>query len=161
MNQEIISKELLDEIAEKIDTVYSFVMQSYDSYSKPKDYGSEEKFTMTEIHTLSLIADNPGIVLTDAAKMWNRTLSAASQNVSKLVKKGLVKKKKEKGNNKEVHLYATDKGRKLSKMHKEYDRKQMETFCEEILKHHTPDEVRTVYEVIKTVTSLYREEKLK
>ena len=78
---------------------------------------------MAEIHTLSLIADNPGISVSGVSKMWNRTLSAASQNINKLVKKNLVEKRKEKGNNKTIHLYVTDEGKKLSDMHKAYDKK--------------------------------------
>lgn len=76
-----------------MERVYTFVSDCNDLYSAAKDYGNGDKMNMAEIHTLSLIADNPGISVSGVSKMWNRTLSAASQNINKLAKKNLIKKK--------------------------------------------------------------------
>ncbi|MCD7722336.1 MAG: MarR family winged helix-turn-helix transcriptional regulator [Clostridiales bacterium] len=150
-----MDKELLNEVEESMEIFYALVMESYDDYSKSRDYGNGQFMPMAEIHTLSLIAENGGILVSDVAKMWNRTLSAASQNVNKLVKKGLVKKVKEPGNNKAVHLYATEKGCELSKMHREYDDKSMSKVASVLLQRHTIDELRTAVSVLKTGLDLY------
>ena len=119
-------------------------------YSAARDYGNGDKMNMAQIHTLSLIADNPGISVSGVSKMWNRTLSAASQNINKLVKKNLIEKKKENGNHKTIHLYVTESGQKLSDMHKAYDRKELTKVAEVLLKTHTMDELKTALKVIET-----------
>lgn len=83
----------LKSLTEGMERVYTFVSDCNDLYSAAKDYGNGDKMNMAEIHTLSLISDNPGISVSGVSKMWNRTLSAASQNINKLAKKNLIKKK--------------------------------------------------------------------
>ena len=109
-----------------MDDVYRFVMCSMDNYNTVHDYGTGEMLNMVEIHTLSMIAEQPGLRVTDIAKLWNRTLGAASKNVSKLCAKGLVEKKKLPGNDKTIHLYPTDKGLEIAALHHRYDRRQIE-----------------------------------
>ncbi len=150
-----ITEDLLNEAVKEMDVVYAFVMESYDNYSQARDYGNGQKMTMVEIHTLSLIANHPGIVITDVAQMWDRTLSAASQNVNKLVKKGLVTKVKEDGNNKSVHLYATDEGKLLSEKHENYDKQQIAETAKKLLEKHTYEELKTTANVLRTGIELY------
>ena len=139
--------------------VYTFVSDSYDMYSAARDYGNGDKMNMAQIHTLSLIADNPGISVSGVSKMWNRTLSAASQNINKLVKKNLIEKKKENGNHKTIHLYVTESGQKLSDMHKAYDRKELTKVAEVLLKTHTMDELKTALKVIETGITILEKNK--
>ncbi len=139
-----------DFIAESMERVYTFVCESYELYSVPRDYGSGDKMTMAEIHTLSLIADNPGICVSGVSKMWNRTVSAASQNINKLVKKKLIVKKKEPGDRKTVHLYVTEHGQHLSDLHKAYDRKGLSETVQILLQTHTMDELKTALRVIES-----------
>lgn len=153
-----MDKEFLKEIEESMDIFYTIVMESYDDYSKSRDYGNGQKMPMAEIHTLSLIADNPGMLVSDVAKMWNRTISNASQNVNKLVKKGLVKKIKEKGNAKAIHLYATEHGKELDKMHKKYDDERITGAAEILLQCHSIEEIRTAVGVLKTGLNIYKKE---
>ena len=150
----------LKSLTEGMERVYTFVSDYNDLYSAAKDYGNGDKMNMAEIHTLSLIADNPGISVSGVSKMWNRTLSAASQNINKLAKKNLIKKKKENGNNKTIHLYVTENGQKLSDMHKAYDRKELSKVTEALLKIHTLDDLKTALNVIETGISLIEKSKL-
>lgn len=145
-----MNKNDLKLLTESMEHVYTFVSDSYDMYSAARDYGNGDKMNMAQIHTLSLIADNPGISVSGVSKMWNRTLSAASQNINKLVKKNLIEKKKENGNHKTIHLYVTESGQKLSDMHKAYDRKELTKVAEVLLKTHTMDELKTALKVIET-----------
>lgn len=145
-----MNKNDLKLLTESMEHVYTFVSDSYDMYSAARDYGNGDKMNMAQIHTLSLIADNPGISVSGVSKMWNRTLSAASQNINKLVKKNLIEKKKENGNHKTIHLYVTESGQKLSDMHKAYDQKELTKVAEVLLKTHTMDELKTALKVIET-----------
>lgn len=150
----------LKSLTEGMERVYTFVSDCNDLYSAAKDYGNGDKMNMAEIHTLSLIADNPGISVSGVSKMWNRTLSAASQNINKLAKKNLIKKKKENGNNKTIHLYVTENGQKLSDMHKAYDREELSKVTEALLKIHTLDDLKTALNVIETGIALVEKSKL-
>lgn len=154
-----MNKNDLKLLTESMEHVYTFVSDSYDMYSAARDYGNGDKMNMAQIHTLSLIADNPGISVSGVSKMWNRTLSAASQNINKLVKKKLIEKRKEEGNQKTVHLYVTESGQKLSDMHKAYDRKELTKVAEVLLKMHTLDELKTALKVIETGITLVEKNK--
>lgn len=154
-----MNKNDLKLLTESMEHVYTFVSDSYDMYSAARDYGNGDKMNMAQIHTLSLIADNPGISVSGVSKMWNRTLSAASQNINKLVKKKLIEKRKEEGNQKTVHLYVTESGQKLSDMHKAYDRKELTKVAEVLLKTHTMDELKTALKVIETGITLVEKNK--
>lgn len=154
-----MNKNDLKLLTESMEHVYTFVSDSYDMYSAARDYGNGDKMNMAQIHTLSLIADNPGISVSGVSKMWNRTLSAASQNINKLVKKNLIEKKKENGNHKTIHLYVTESGQKLSDMHKAYDRKELTKVAEVLLKTHTMDELETALKVIETGITILEKNK--
>lgn len=154
-----MNKNDLKLLTESMEHVYTFVSDSYDMYSAARDYGNGDKMNMAQIHTLSLIADNPGISVSGVSKMWNRTLSAASQNINKLVKKKLIEKRKEEGNQKTVHLYVTESGQKLSNMHKAYDRKELTKIAKVLLKMHTLDELKTALRVIETGITLVEKNK--
>lgn len=145
-----MDNEKMSKLIKEIDSLYTFVMDSYDAYAQARDYGNGEKMNMAEIHTLTLIADNPGIPVSGVSKMWNRTMSAASQNINKLCKKALVEKRKEKGNDKTIHLYVTDAGQKLSDLHKAYDEQELEKTAKKLLEFHSFDELNSALSVIKT-----------
>lgn len=155
-----MNKSDLELLTESMERVYTFVSDSHDLYSVTRDYGNGDKMNMAEIHTLSLIADNPGISVSGVSKMWNRTLSAASQNINKLAKKNLIEKKKEKGNNRTIHLYVTESGQKLSDIHKAYDQRELTKIAEVLLKIHTFDELKTALKVIETGITIIEKNKI-
>ena len=101
-----------DDISKEI---YNFAYRVMERMNAPKDYGTGELMRMVDAHILTLIADNPGITVVEVAKAWDRTSGRISQVVSSLVKRGFVERRKEPGNAKNVHLYATEKGIALSK----------------------------------------------
>ncbi len=143
-----------EEIAEAMEQVYTFVMVSHDVFAHVHDYGGRDKMNMAEIHTLSLIADNPGISVSGVSEMWHRTLSAASQNVNKLCKKGLVEKRKENGDRKTLHLYATEQGEALSQLHKAFDRERISNVLKSLSENFTKKQLYTFLEVVRVGTGL-------
>lgn len=138
-----------------MEDVYRFVMFANDEYSAPKDYGTGKMLNMVEMHTLAMIADTPGICVTDVAKMWNRTLGAASKNVNRLCSKGYVEKKKLPGNDKTVHLFPTEEGRQLAALHKKYDQAQVMATVNTLLNRHTEEELECFYRVLLTCVGIY------
>ncbi|MGE4484849.1 MAG: MarR family winged helix-turn-helix transcriptional regulator [Oscillospiraceae bacterium] len=89
--------------------------------TKHTDYGTGEKYTSVEVHTLSYIICNYGITVTDLARDIGKTKSAISQMVKKLEGKGLIYRESDPTNDRKVILYATEAGIELHKMHKKYD----------------------------------------
>lgn len=138
--------------------LYTYVMESMDSYNKPHDYGDGQILSMVEMHTLSMIADHPGLCVTDVAKMWNRTLGAATKNVNKLQKKGYVIKKKEPGNNKSVHLFLTEEGMHLDLLHKKYDRAAQEKSIRYLTERHSREELLAFEHVLESLIALNQQE---
>ncbi|MGX6969327.1 MarR family winged helix-turn-helix transcriptional regulator [Vagococcus bubulae] len=109
------------ELNNRHNNIYQFVILYYNYIISKHDYGTGEEVSMIEAHTITYIEENPGTTVSDLAKYWNRTKAALSQTVSKLEKKGYIKKEKSKDNKTTFHLYVTDKGLELSEAHKLYD----------------------------------------
>lgn len=86
----------------------SYIYSYNDYINTARDYGTDEIFHMVEVHTLTVIEENPGITVTEAALKRNRTRGAVSQIISKLEKRDLIIRKKEGRNAKNVHQYATE-----------------------------------------------------
>lgn len=137
-----------------VERVYTFVMCSMDAYTKQHDYGEGQVLSMVEMHTLAMIADTPGLRVTDVAKMWNRTLGAATKNINKLEKKGYVIKKKLPGNNKSIHLYPTEKGLHLAKLHQAYDKNNHEKTLHQLLEKHSTEELLAFGSVLESLIEI-------
>ena len=103
---------------------------------------------MVEVHTLTMLADAPGITVSALSKMWSRTKGAVSQNVTKLEKKGLVFRRRDENNAKIIHLYVTEEGEKLSTAHKMYDNVDIMQTQRDLLKSCTIEEVDAFFKVL-------------
>ncbi len=146
MNKAELKKEF-EAVTEKNDMLYDFIVLFYERINLPHDYGTGELISMVEVHTLGMVDDNPGITVSEIAKRRGRTLGAASQMISKLVKKELVYKEKEKGNAKTVHLYVTEKGKALSTTHRLYDVEEMDSSLQMMLQSCTLEEMNAFVKV--------------
>lgn len=142
------------ELDAKANTIYKFVMNYYDYIKTARDYGTGEVITMMEVHTLTVIEENPGITVTEVALEWNRTKGAVSQIITKLEKRDLIKRKREAGNARTVHLYVTEKGNLLSKAHKEYDIQELTRADKTLRKSFTTEEIDLFYKVMEKYTEL-------
>ena len=143
------------QLSPRADLVYSFVTV-YDAYiNEPRDYGTGLLINMVEVHTLTMIADAPGITVSELSKMWSRTKGAVSQNVTKLEKKGLVFRRRDENNAKIIHLYVTEEGEKLSTAHKMYDNVDIMQTQRDLLKSCTIEEVDAFFKVLDGYLKLF------
>lgn len=117
----------------------SQAIQRYDS--TPRVYGDETLF-QAECHTIDMIGSIDNVTVTDIAKATNKSKSAVSQMVVRLIKKGFVTKSRREDNERNVDLALTPKGRKIYEFHKEYDRQSYETILA-CIQHFTVDELHT------------------
>ena len=59
---------------------------------------------MVEVHTLTIMEENPGIIVTEVALEWNHTKGDVSQTITKLENRGLIVRNKAE-NNAKKYIY--------------------------------------------------------
>ena len=96
----------------------------------PIDHGTGDLLYASEVNTLEIIGDTPGINLTQLAQKKGVTKSAVSQIVTKLVRKQLVTKNQSPDHEKVFFLELTETGKVVfenhEKFHKKYDSPMIE-----------------------------------
>lgn len=139
----------------RAETLYDFVRRYNDYMSVPKDYGNGREISMTEVHMLTHIEENPGITITQLAREQSKTKSAVSQTVKKLETGGYIRREKRAGNGKDILLFASEEGVSLSVAHKLYDLTDIASTSEALLRTCTDEEINTFYKVIDCYRSLF------
>ena len=153
-----MNENCLDRLLPHIDGLYTFALLVRAEMESTRDYGGHE-LTMAETHTLILIADHPGISLGGVARMWNRTLGAASRNVDKLSRMGYVTKDTAPGDRRTLRLTATPEGAAIAAEHKAYDRRRVAEQMQALLGRHTGEEIWAFFEVMEDMIGLMKERK--
>lgn len=114
MSRENIFNELMDTLYDS-----SRLINAYESI--PRTYGTEDKLYMVEVHTLDLIGKQQKTTISEMATMTDRTVSAVSQIVNKLVAKKLILKYRNENNHREFLLELTPTGETVYHYHKNLD----------------------------------------
>jgi DNA-binding MarR family transcriptional regulator len=120
------------------------------------DYGTGEKYTSTEVHTLSYIVQNPGISVTDLAHDTGKTKGAISQMVKKLEAKGLLRREIAPHSDKISMIYATEAGLELHRAHKQYDAVSFGKTYKALCEIYSPEEVNAAWTILDTLVQLQR-----
>ena len=116
------------------------------SESAPHDFGNGDLLFSSEIHTLCAIGNNPGINITDLSAQLGVTKGAISKMAKRMEEKGLIERHHKPGNDKEILLDLTPKGKKVHLGHREYHAKEFERLSAQIEKL-TGKQVRFLFEV--------------
>ncbi len=153
-NDDSIIDETFHVLNERHNNIYQFVIHYNDYILSEHDYGEGTPLTMIEAHTLTYIEEHPGVTITQLAKYWNKTKAALSITVSRLAELGLVLKKKEEDNAKNICLYATASGIRLSKAHKLYDTLDIAKTMEKLQKECSIEEIEAFYKVISVYNKI-------
>jgi len=95
---------------EFLDIMHNVMNKLSAEHMDPDTFGTDVSLHRAEIHTIQSIGENEGINPTRLASLMGITKGAISQTISKLDKKGLVKKIHNADNSKEINLYLTQKG---------------------------------------------------
>lgn len=93
------------------------------------DYGTGDRLSPVEAHTIQAVGDNQGLNLTALAKAMNVTKATMSERVKKLSKRSLLRKSKALDNRKEILITLTKKGRLVQQGHEETHRKMFKLFA--------------------------------
>lgn len=121
----------------------------YMSANFPIDYGTGEKYTSTEVHTLKYIIDNPGKSCTELAKDWDKTKAAVSLMMKKLEQKDLILKKTAPDSEKKQLFYPTPKGLELNKSHMNFDKNVFGETINFIKESCTDEEIGICFHVLE------------
>lgn len=124
----------------------------------PKDHGTGELYTSSELHMLKYIVEHPGITATETAHDWNKTRGAATQMLLKLERKGILSRGQAKYNNKKVLYYPTEKGLLLHEKHREYDMLYFGRTYEKLVSQFSEEAVETALEVIRAYGEILKED---
>ena len=116
----------VDEFKQLSNLLERVIHKYIQSEKKPMDYGCGVKLTRTEIHTIALLKQNPGISVTAVAQKRGITKGAASQMIYKMVDKGMVEKQVSPNSDAQVSLYLTPVGEKASEMHDAYHKNNVQ-----------------------------------
>jgi DNA-binding MarR family transcriptional regulator len=94
---------------------------------RPKDYGTGDLLYFTELHTITVVAKNREINMTQLAEIMGVTKGAISQTIRKLVNKNLILKSNI-NNRKEINLKLSEKGMIVYKSQESFQ-KEIFTFA--------------------------------
>lgn len=141
----------------RANTLYEFVIL-YHNYIYAHHTYENENFNMMEIHTLTYIDDYPGITATELAKIWHKSKSAISQVIKRLADAGHVEKRYKENNEKSACLYVTEKGRRLSCVHKAYDVADITQTTSYLIEQCGEDDLNAFYRILDKYNELLKSE---
>lgn len=147
MSQEELYRSFA-ELDEKMNIIYKFVLGYNDYINMRHNYTAEEALTMLEAHVLTNICDHPGTTVTELAGVWNRSVSATSQTVRRLMAKELVVRENAPDNGKVFYLKPTEKGVRVSDAHKRYDVEDTIKTIKTLLKESSLEEIETMFRTL-------------
>ncbi len=143
------------------DVIYRYTQLVATGLQSQQDYGTGELYTSLEVHTVTLIEENPGITASEIAEHNYRTKGAISQILNKLEEKGLIRREKDPNNARRTLLYVTVSGLELSRKHKEYDNLHMGWALNEGISLFGYEAMEKFYEILDYYSGDVHQERIK
>lgn len=121
--------DLQDSFNRMQDQVLTIVDLIYAGHKDGVDYGTGDRLSPVEAHTIQAVGDNQGLNLTALARAMKVTKATMSERVKKLSRQGLLRKSKALDNRKEILITLAEQGRLVQKGHEEMHRKMFKLFA--------------------------------
>ena len=122
--------------SEEIMDRFMRLVHKYNSMEKlPARHGKGLDLYHSERHMLDKVGENPGINVTEFAQIAGVTKGAVSQVIKKLENKGLVRRYKKGGNEKEVFIELTQEGKAVCECRKRINQETVRAISEELGRH--------------------------
>lgn len=128
---------------------YRYCQLNAEAHKQPLDYGTGVEYSSAEVHTVVQIAAQPGITVTEIARVTSRSKSAVSQITTRLEKKGLICNKK--GLNRRGGLYVTDKGQALCDAYSAYIEQKMPPLMERYIERFGQEAMDAFYSIMESM----------
>jgi DNA-binding MarR family transcriptional regulator len=140
-------KEASREIADLLMRIVS----KYNALEKiPVRHGTKHKLYHSERHLIDKIGENPEMNVTEFAKAAGVTKGAISQVLSKLEKKGVARRSRKEGNDKEVLIELTKSGREAYERHREINEESIAPLVNE-LKRYPNDKIQFLIQMFRWI----------
>ncbi len=123
----------------------------------PVHYNDEIILPPGEIHSVQVIGENKGINIKELGEHFGISKSAASQMVSRLVKKGYAEKSNPSGNNKELCISLTELGWKAFHLHEDLHNHHHEKLIAKLKARFSDDELKNSEEFLQVVEEVIDE----
>lgn len=112
------------------------IVNKYNAMEKlPVAHGKLGELYHSERHMLDTVAANTDLNITEHAAVLGVTKGAISQVARKLEDKGIVRRYKKGGNDKEVYLKLTARGEKIAESRKELNEETLKPLLDELNRH--------------------------
>jgi DNA-binding MarR family transcriptional regulator len=115
---------------------------------KSLDFGNGGKLYASELHTIEAIGEKYGNTVTELCNLFGTTKGAVSQIISKLEKKELISKERNRDYGKEIDISLTEKGWVIFESHKELHNKMDVAFLN-FMKTIPEDQLSTFLSILK------------
>ncbi|NCB42116.1 MAG: MarR family transcriptional regulator [Clostridia bacterium] len=147
-------KDLIIELVEHVD-ILGRAISSY--REAPRSYGvDEEKLTEIEVRVLRAIGNNKGITNQKLVNYLQRTKSAVSMMVEKLVKRGYIEKNKSKSDARKYELNLTGKGYAVYHIHSKIINEYYFWLSKQLYNYSESDFKKSI-EIVKDIINYWNE----
>lgn len=120
-----------------------------------KNYGTDVKLYITEIHAIAMIGEKPGILQRELCDAMGLTKGRISVIISNLEKKGLVVKCSDSNNNKELPLRLSGVGETAFENHEKQEQER-NTRINELLSTLNPNELNQFNDILMGVLKILK-----
>jgi DNA-binding MarR family transcriptional regulator len=120
-----------------------------------KSYGTDGNLYITEIHTIAIIGEKPGILQRELCDVMGLTKGRVSVIISNLEKKGFVIKGSDSNNNKELPLRLTDLGETAFENHEKQE-EERNSKINELLSTLNQDELNKFNDILAGVLKILK-----
>lgn len=158
MNTESNHKDLFKQLYDRAKLLYNFVnlMNMHTKHTNCSEIAPD--LSMTEVHVLVDVLENPGITVSDLGRMNKKTRGAISQMVSKLEQRNYLIKRVSDQHGKMLELYLTETGEQIAQEHSRYDVKALTATLNKLLDKCSMDEIDSFYKVLGYYNEILQDE---
>ena len=121
-------KEML--ISDIIEKLIAYNRRMYEYGKDVRHYGTDQELRIDQIHIIDYIGRHPGCRLGSIAADTDTYLPTISLQVKRLIKLGLISKKRSEQDQREIILNLTDEGNTIFNHHSEMDYQWSSSFSE-------------------------------
>lgn len=131
--------------------LFTRLFMKYDVVGKaPLEISASEKLSASSIHMIEAVGKGYGDTITALSSYFMITKGAVSQIITKLHKAGYIAKAKRQGNDKEVVLGLTKKGRKAFDLHEKRNKQTLDDL-QDFLGKYSEDELNSFSRILTDI----------
>lgn len=137
-------------IPDIIENIACYNRRMYDYGKDVRHYGTNHDLRIDQIHIIDYIGQHPGCRLGSIATDTDTILPTVSLQVKRLIKLGLISKKRSEQDQREIILNLTDEGYTAFNYHAKMDEQWVSSFTD-LISGFSDEELSTIDSFLKTL----------